>query len=414
MKLSKFTISLTLAFSFLHVSASQAQTIIEDSFTMEAGYADMVFYSLESGVVAQSPLSDWHIAVDVRPMGSSARINCCTGMKLYPYGTLDNWLNIYFENWAVPTPLRNDQSDWANGAFNQEGDGLFDLGWGVYYVITHEVQSDKMYLIELPDGTWKQFALLSLVDGTYDLQIANIDGTEETAAAISKSDFEGKLFAYLNLESGSVLDLEPNTPWDFQFLSYTEDIGGGTYYSVVGALAHPDVTVQQSDNLDDPYTDGDFNVDEFSLATNEVGYDWKSYVPGSGYALESNRCYFVAAQNGVVWRMVMTGFDGASTGNITLGKTEATTSSVERIVTNVASQMFPNPAASGETVMFDAPQTFANALFRVHSVTGSLVNSFAPAQFPYVMSTHGLAPGCYVIEAINGNGERTQSRFMIR
>jgi hypothetical protein len=110
----------------------------------------------------------------------------------------------------------------------------------------------------------------------------------------------------------------------------------------------------------------------------------------------------------------LTGFVGASTVKITLAKTEATTSSVERIVTNVASQMFPNPAASGETVMFDAPQTFANALFRVHSVTGSLVNSFAPAQFPYVMSTHGLAPGCYVIEAINGNGERTQSRFMIR
>ena len=399
--------------SVLACSSSKAQEITEDSFTMEAGYSNMVYYSLESGVVAQSPLDDWHVAVDVRPMGSSARINCGTGMLLHPYGPLEDWLNVDFENWQATAPLRNDQSDWANGAFNQDGDGVFDLGWGVYDVITHEVQSDKMYLIELPDGSWKQFALVSLVSGTYDLKMANLDGTEETFVSVSKSDFEGKLFAYCNLTNGQVLDLEPSAPWDFQFLSYLEDIGGGTYYSVVGALAHPNVMVQQVEDLDDPYTDGSFDLETFSLATNEVGYDWKSYVPGAGYALESNRCYFVSAHNGEVWRMVMTEFEGSSTGNISIGKKVATTSFIENISWTESPQVFPNPIQS-EQATLQAARGFENAVFHVHSASGAIVRSFIPTGFPYTMNTQGLTPGFYIIESVNPLGQTTTARFVIQ
>ena len=398
------------AIAFLH---SQAQTVIEDSFSLQAGYEDMAFYSLETGVVAQSPLADWHLALDIRPMGSTARINCGMGMMLYPYGNLEQWLNVDFENWVTPEPLRNDHSDWSNAAFAQGGDGMFDLGWGVYDVITHEVESDKMYLIELPDGSWKQFALLSLIDGVYEFQMADIDGSNETLLAINKADYEGKLFAYCNLSTGQILDLEPEAAWDFQFLTYTEDIGEGTYYAVVGALAHPDVMVQQVDDLYDPYTDGDYNVDSFSLATNEVGYDWKSYIPGAGYALESSRCYFVSANDGNVWRMVMTGFDGASTGNISIGKVEATVSSVVDPQQSSAIQAFPNPIESGQNLTLQAPQRFEQAAFRICTASGAIAAQFRPTQFPWTVNTSNLVRGFYFVEGINAQGDRIQSRFVV-
>ena len=164
---------LTFTFGLIALIAG-AQTIIEDTFSLGPGYEDMAFYSLENGVVAQSPLADWHIALDVRPMGSGARINCGTGMTLYYYGGLENWLTANLDTWDMPEPLRNDQSDWANAAFNQGGDGMFDMGWGIYDIITHEVHSEKMYLIQFPDGTWKQLAIVSLVSGTYTYQVADV------------------------------------------------------------------------------------------------------------------------------------------------------------------------------------------------------------------------------------------------
>ena len=66
--------SMLMTLSAIAFINSQAQTVIEDSFSLEAGYEDMAFYSLETGVVAQSPLADWHLALDIRPMGSTASI----------------------------------------------------------------------------------------------------------------------------------------------------------------------------------------------------------------------------------------------------------------------------------------------------------------------------------------------------
>lgn len=404
---------LTITFGFGALNSS-AQNVTEDTFTLGVGYEDMAFYSLENGVVAQSPLADWHIAIDVRPMGSTARINGGTGMMLYPYGTLENWGNVDFDNWEMPEALRNDQSDWANAAFSQDGDGLFDLGWGIYDVITHEVQSDKMYLIEMPDGTWKQFAFLSLVSGTYTFQVADLDGSNEGSYSISKSSFEGKLFAYFNMNTGEVLDLEPSAPWDFQFMSYSEDIGGGTYYSVVGALAHPDVAVQQMDNLDDPYTDGNYSEDSFSLATNAVGYDWKSYVPGAGYELESNRCYFVSAHNGNIWRMVMTAFGGSTNGDISIGLVNATASNVVDATKASAMRTYPNPVQSGNNLTVQAFDIGADAEFQIYGSDGSIIETIKPQSSTWTLNTSNLSSGYYILSGISADGKRSQTRLIVQ
>ena len=225
--------------------SAQAQEVIYDSVVLGEGNANMSFYSLANGELAQVPLADWHIALDVRAMGSTARINGGLGLKLYPYGSLAEWDNVDLTTWVPGEPYRNNQTDWSNAAFSQGGDGMFDLGWGVYDVVTHIVTSDVMYLVQLPDQSWKKLALLSLSSGVYDVQFANLDGTDFFNVSVNKADYDGQLFAYCNLLTGSVEDLEPTEPWDIAFFTYEDEIAPGTYYPVTGGLIHPNVAVQQ-------------------------------------------------------------------------------------------------------------------------------------------------------------------------
>ena len=73
---------------------SLSQDVINDTFSMEPGYANMVFYNRSEGVVGTAPLANWHIAFDVAPMGSSIRINGGMGVSLYEYGDADSWDNV--------------------------------------------------------------------------------------------------------------------------------------------------------------------------------------------------------------------------------------------------------------------------------------------------------------------------------
>ena len=73
--------------------SAQAQEVIYDSVVLGEGNANMSFYSLANGELAQVPLADWHIALDVRAMGSTARINGGLGLKRtrtdrWPNGTM--------------------------------------------------------------------------------------------------------------------------------------------------------------------------------------------------------------------------------------------------------------------------------------------------------------------------------------
>jgi len=139
-----------------------AQDITYDEFSMNPGYENMVFYSMDSGVVGEEIMASWDLAFDVRSMGSSVRINGGQGTVLYNAGDLDEWENIddtFIDMTAKLSQLRNDNSSWSSGAFSQGGDGMFDLGWGVYDIVTHIITSDKTFVIALPDGTWKKIAI---------------------------------------------------------------------------------------------------------------------------------------------------------------------------------------------------------------------------------------------------------------
>ena len=403
--------SILACFGLALAPTAQAQEVIYDSVVLGEGNANMSFYSLANGELTQVPLADWHIALDVRAMGSTARINGGLGLKLYPYGSLAEWDNVDLTTWLPGEPYRNNQTDWSNAAFSQGGDGMFDLGWGVYDVVTHIVTSDVMYLVQLPDESWKKVALLSLSSGVYDLQFANLDGTDFFNVSVNKADYEGQLFAYCNLLDGTVEDLEPTEPWDIAFFTFEDEVAPGMYYPVTGGLIHPNVTVQQSEGLEDAFLDGSYSFDSFSYETNAIGHDWKSFVPGAGYEIAADRCYFVADSYGDVWRLVFTGFGGSATGEITFGLLEAGTvaNSVAEAPAD-AIRFYPNPLANGQ------PLTVATehaSRIRILAVSGAQIIDEQVVGMVQ-LNLPELTSGLYIVEMTEATGARHTQQLIVQ
>ena len=70
---------------------------------------------------------------------------------------------------------------------------------------------------------------------------------------------------------------------------------------------------------------------------------------GSGYSLVDDRCYFVYDNLGMTWRVVFTGFEGMSTGNIQLGKIKLESSSTNDLENDYLT-IYPNPASQGDQI----------------------------------------------------------------
>lgn len=405
--------NMTKLFSFLSLALMAghvfAQDIVYDDFSMSPGYEHMVYYSVDSGVVGQAVMASWDLAFDVRPMGGTARINGGQGMSLFPAGPLSGWDAIdesFVETAGTLAPLHNDQSSWGSGAFSQGGDGGFDLGWGVYDMVTHYVISDSMYVISLPDGSWKKFALLSLQSGAYAFQCANLDGTEYYEDQIVKDDYPGKLLAFYNLTTQEALDLEPNSGWDMLFIRYVEEIQPDVFYGVTGALTNPETGIQMMEGLVDPFTEGAIDVPNMSYASNAVGYDWKSYAGGSFTVLD-DRCYFIHTVAGADYRVVFTGFEGSMSGNIELGKLLLSGAQVDDLTEARESlDVFPNPATTNQNLNIRSSVPMTN--LNVYGLAGARVYGNNTGGRNATLNLDNLHPGVYLLEVITTTGRQVR------
>jgi len=195
---------------------------------------------------------------------------------------------------------------------------------------------------------------------------------------VLQSDYTDKNFVYFNFEEGMVMDLEPdNNSWNLVFLKYVADLGGGYYYPVTGCLANPNTNIQQLEGLADPFYDSDFSTELMSDLADEIGYDWKSYDMEAGvYNIVVDRCYFVSEENGSIWRIVFTAFEGSATGNVEMGilLEQPAVNDVSNLnVTDNLNEilLYPNPA-SNENVILEMAQKTDAAVY-IYDSKGSIV-----------------------------------------
>jgi hypothetical protein len=291
---------------------------LSDSISMGAGYANDIYYSLENGIVKTTPRAGWDIAFSTSPMSSTVMINEGYGVELYAYplGGLDAWDAIDTTGMAGWTKLYNVDTTWVDdgaGAFDRNTTGHPDYGWGVYNSQNHDVVGDSLFIIKLSDGSLQKILIVkrAAMSNSYFVKYGDID-SEGIVKEIHCGPVQSKNFIYFSLETGEVLDNEPDSEsWDIVFTKYHDE---SIPYIVTGVLSNVNVESAEVRNMDTGLADP--STATFSEDISVIGSDWKSFDMGTyTYQVEPDLCYFVR-RDGLTYKIVFTGTDGSVSGKI--------------------------------------------------------------------------------------------------
>ena len=216
--------------------------------------------------------------------------------------------------------LRNSNIDWSFGAFVvNTSDGL-NYGWGDYNTETNIIEGSRIYIITYGTNT-KKMIINSLDSGVYNIIISNLDGSSQEDVSIDVTPFSNKNFIYYSLQSGEIIDREPNSnQWDFLFTKYEEDLNNDIAnpleyeqaYFVTGVLTNGNLIAQYEGSTEDNSNITDLDT---TRNINAIGYDWKEY--SGSFVMVSDRSYYIADQNEQsVYKIIFESFSGQSSGNV--------------------------------------------------------------------------------------------------
>ena len=219
---------------------------VEDSIEMLPGYTNESYYSMENGEQANVDNTNWDLAFDLSGFGASIRTNEHIGTEVYVYPNGTDWANVDTTGMAWNT-FHNSETTWAIGALDQSNNPSdpFDLGWGTYNPVTHQITGDSIHIIKLASGDYKKLMIESLASGVYSFKHADLNGANEVSNTVTKGNYTDKNFAYYSITNDVVIDREPaNNTWDIVFTKYVGELGPGTYYGVTGVLSNNGVHVR--------------------------------------------------------------------------------------------------------------------------------------------------------------------------
>lgn len=402
--------STTLLFCILmHIGFSQ---LVSDEVETGEQYQNQIWYNMESGIVGSAPLNNWDLAFEISGFTASIRANTQKGITVYqaPFASAE-WNQIdtagMGANWEK---LYNNISAWEEGALNRFSTSDFDLGWGMYNVVTHVITGDSVQVIQLADGSFKKFKMETLASGVYTFTYADLDGSNETTGALDKANFEGKNFGYFNLETGEVVDREPlSADWDISFTKYTGSVNG-IPYPVAGVMHNYDV--RTAEVTDTPIDEADPWAEGFSDAINTIGYDWKNFDFSTGWQLTEDLSFFVEALNGNVYQLVFTDFSGSGTGIYTFGTEMYSALSTAEEEKNPFT-LYPNPVHSGNLNI--KGQFSPNSRIEIFDLSGRLlkassINAGTTAQ----VNIDAFRAGTYVVRIFSNNANTSNKINIIK
>tara|TARA_B100001142_G_scaffold85490_2_gene86894 strand:- start:28943 stop:30190 length:1248 start_codon:yes stop_codon:yes gene_type:complete len=393
-----------------------------NQISLNSGYTNQSFYSMQNGEVLNVSNQDWDIAFSTDNFSSSIRTNDGKGVELYTYhlGDISSWNNISSNDINNLSELMfNTDTSWGYGAFDINQTGGLDYGWGVYNMQTHHVVGDSLFLIKTINQNWKKLWIESKISGEYQIKYADLDGSNEMNMSIPALNYSDKNFIYYSLDNDQLIDREPNkNDWDITFTKYMTLYpfqAGFTPYSVTGTLHNAGVEVAQVDNISSPLTYSDYSLHSFSTTINTIGYDWKEF-QGS-YVIVDDRCYFLRDKSGNIWRLTFINFDGTSTGNIEFNTELIQSTDVNDLNSITSFAIYPNPATKNEelTLIYDLSTDNSKVTVRIYDVSGreryvSELNNHG--LMSRTINIEGFNPGIYMI-SINADGMQKTERIVI-
>src|SRR5690554_2345932 len=409
------------AFLLVGNQYSNAQTTTE-TVSIGAGYANETWYSLENGEQGTKSASDWDLAFDLSGFGTSIRINSGNGIMLYSYpnGDISDWANVDTSGLYNWNAIYNSDISWFEGAFDQNinSNDPFDVGWGTYDMNTHIISGDSIFIIKLMDDSYRKLRIDQMAGGAFEFTFANLDGTNEVSATLTKADYADKLFGYYSIQNETTIDHEPVTleNWDLFFGKYTGFIP--TPYNLTGIMVGPNTEVIQIDGISDVTNYNDWGGEAFSNEINTIGADWKSFEFSTmSYEIVNDRVYFVKTQAGDVWKVILTGFGGSSDGNFEFTKEKVSALSIdENELPNAEVVVYPNPATENVSLILNNMETNATTV-QVMNIEGQIMyeqifvgdSNFDVKNIP----VHSFGSGIYFIK-VNSGSQQFNQKLIIR
>ena len=404
--MKKILLSLTILIS----SIGMAQ--ISDSVSLGAGYVNESYYSLEDGEVVNIDNNTWDIAFDLSGYGATIKLNRKQSiMHVYP-GSIEDWATLDTAGISTWDSYTDTYDYWSQGAFNNcaDSDDDSDMGWGLYNTVTHFIDAERLFVIELGTGDFKKLFVEQLASGVYTFKYANLDNTDEINEAITKADYADKNFIYYSIENEEVVDREPiSDSWDIVFTNVVLELAPEYFGGVTNALHNYGVTV--SEIADVPSVDATYA--SFEDQINTIGSDWKTFDMGDmAYVIEDSLTYFIQTVDGDVWKLVFTGFNGSIDGKIYFTKEKIEFAGIMNEITNEIT-LYPNPANQMISIQTNGQAINSIALF---NVAGQLVYSENVQSNMEIIQLQidDLEEGIYFLNMItNENGLLTE-RFIIK
>ncbi|MCS6896270.1 MAG: T9SS type A sorting domain-containing protein [Bacteroidia bacterium] len=409
------TAVIALEASFSGIASAQSFRRDTDTVIMGAGYRNMVFYQLQTGRQDTAARCGWHLAFEVPIRGAAIRVNHPCGVTLYKT-TRDT------SQWAVlslsdtVTALYDDLCKWERGAFNTTaGPSAFDVGWGIYNLSDHITRGDSLYIIRV-GNTFKKFWIQRLEGSSYFIRIANLDGSQDTAYAVSKTIASGKNFVYLNLLTHQVYSIEPDpAQWDLVFTQYAKFISPPNnpstpvLYNLTGVLINQKVKAARV-RLSRQANPDTITISAYPLDSciSIIGDDWKSFVSGQ-WILADTLYFLVQDRAGRLWRVRFIDFGGSATGRVVLEKAliQSASTGLDMALTE-RFLVYPNPVREGFSVSL--PSAFSGDV-ELYALTGERLLFLAAngEETVYVPRPVGLGPGFYILRIRSGTKTASQA-----
>jgi hypothetical protein len=387
-------------------------------------YANDVWYSFANGVVKTESKDNWDIAFQV---GQKAGIwiNSQKGVQLWavPNSSVDSWGKAVDTTGlsSTWTALNNSVDTWDIGAFNMGKDGYAtngDFGWGYYDMgDTHYTLGDKVFVIKLKDGSFKQIFIDGLKSRVYYFKWADLNGANEMNDSLSKNNYTSKNFGYFDLTAKKAIDREPeSSAWDLQFGKYmgmvSDNDGKLTPYNVTGVRINNKLSVARVSGIDkNKSTAPELNLTNYITKITAIGDDWKKFDMNTyNYNMIDSLSYFITktanvsttASNVVIDKIYFKAFEGSASGRIVF-ELNPNSSSVDLVAKS--DLIYPNVVGVGENVNIKlaAGNVSVQSLRLVNSI-GSEVASIEKISANNGFSMPSVAAGAYLLEVRADNG----------
>lgn len=291
-----------------------------DSLVMGADYANDIYYDLKKGVVSTVPRNNWDLGFKTNPRSSSILINSTSGIKLWEYPVEDTskWNSIDTAGMKKSWPqLVNSDTTWSLSAFERNMKGHPDYGWGEYNSLTHDVNGNSIFIIQLQDGSFKKIVITKreAAQNKYHFKYANLDGSSPVSKTINIGDYSKKNFVFYSISTSQVVDREPESDkWDLLLTRYTAMVpmgpGAPLPYPVVGFLQNEGVLAAKmtGDTASNVYTNA-----AFQTGFSTIGYDWKRQVSQTSpdYTIVPGQYYFVQTRDKSIVKLVFRKFESS-------------------------------------------------------------------------------------------------------